>query len=71
MYDYIAFIIVAVCVVIGAGLFRIGLHLKSESRAEDARRARKFIALGITFGFAAMLILVFEAMKLSPATWQH
>jgi hypothetical protein len=71
MYDYIAFIIVAVCVVIGAGLFRIGLHLKSESRAEEARRARKFIALGIAFGFAAILTLVFEAMKLSPAVWQH
>jgi hypothetical protein len=57
--------------VIGAGLFRIGLHLKSESRAEDARRARHFIALGIAFGFAAILILVLEAMKLSAATWQY
>jgi hypothetical protein len=71
MYDYIAFIIVAVCVVIGAGLFRIGLHLKSESRAEGARRARQFIALGIAFGFAAILILALAAMKLSPATWQY
>jgi hypothetical protein len=71
MHDYITFIIVAVCAVIGAGLFRIGLHLKSESRAEDARRARQFIALGIAFGFAAILTLVLEAMKLSPATWQH
>ena len=71
MYDYITFIIVAVCVVIGAGLFRIGLHLKSESRAEDARRASRFIALGIAFGFAAILILVFEATKLFPPTWLH
>lgn len=71
MHDYISFIIVAVCAVIGAGLFRVGLHLKSESRAGAARRAGKFIAVGIAFGFAAILILVVEAMKLSPATWQH
>jgi hypothetical protein len=71
MHDYIAFIIVALCAVIGAGLFRIGLHLKSESGAEGARRARQFIALGIAFGFAAILILVLAAMKLSPATWQY
>ena len=70
MHDYIAFIIVAVCTVIGAGLFRIGLHLKSESRGEDARRVRLFIGLGIAFGLVAILILVFEAMKLS-ASWQH
>ena len=70
MDDYITFTIIAVCVVIGAGLFRVGLHLKSESRA-DTRRARQFIALGIAFGFAAVLILVFEAMKLSPAIWQR
>jgi hypothetical protein len=37
MHDYITFIIVAVCAVIGAGLFRIGLHLKSESRAVEGR----------------------------------
>ena len=71
MHDYITFIIVALCAVIGAGLFRIGLHLKSESRAEGAGRARQFIALGIAFGFAAIMILVLEAMKLPPATWQH
>jgi hypothetical protein len=49
--------------VIGADLFRVGLHLKSESRA-NTRRARQFIALGVAFGLAAVLILVFEAMKL-------
>jgi hypothetical protein len=69
MDDYITFTIIAACMVIGAGLFRVGLHLKSESRV-DTRRARRFIAVGIAFGFAAVLILVFEAMKLSPA-WQH
>jgi hypothetical protein len=71
MHDYTTFIIVAVCVVIGAGLFRIGLHLKGGSQAENVQRARQFIALGIAFGFAAILILVLEAMKLPPATWQR
>jgi len=71
MHDYINFTIVALCAVVGAGLFRIGLHLKSESRPEDARRARRFIAFGIAFGFAGILILLLEAMKLSPATWQQ
>ena len=46
------------------------LASQSESRA-DTRRARQFIAFGIAFGFAAVLILVFETMKLSHATWQH
>ena len=71
MDDYITVTIIAVCVVIGAGLVRTGLHLKSASRPEDARRARQFIALGIAFGFAAILILVLEAMKLYAATSQH
>jgi hypothetical protein len=71
MHDYILFIIVAACGVIGAGLFRVGLHLKSESRVEDASRARKFIAFGIAFGVAAILILVLGVMNLSSATWQH
>jgi hypothetical protein len=71
MHDYILFIIVAACAVIGAGLFRVGLHLKSESRVEDAPRARKFIAFGIAFGVAAILILVLGVMNLSSATWQH
>jgi hypothetical protein len=39
-HDYITFIIVAVCAVIGAGLFRVGIHLKSESRA-NTRGARQ------------------------------
>jgi uncharacterized membrane protein SpoIIM required for sporulation len=71
MNDYITFVIVAACAVIGAGLFRVGLHLKSELRAENARRATLFIALGIAFGVAAILILVLGAVKLSPAIWQH
>ncbi len=71
MHDYITFIIILAGMAIGAGLFWVGLHLKSESRAKEARRARQFIALGIAFGFAAVLILVFEAMKLSSATCQQ
>jgi hypothetical protein len=66
MHDYITFIIVALCAVIGAGLFRIGLHLKSESRAEGARRARQFIALGIAFGFAAILSLGARGNEVVP-----
>ena len=67
MHDYITFIIIAACAVIGAGLFRVDLHLKSESPV-NTRRAWLFIAFGIAFGFAAVLILVFEAVKLSSAT---
>ena len=64
MHDYITFIIIGVCVVIGAGLLRVGLmHPKSGSR-EDTRRAWLFIVLGIAFGVAAVLILVLRAMKL-------
>jgi hypothetical protein len=63
MDDYLNFIIIAVCVVIGAGLFRVGLmHPKSESR-EDTRRWL-FIVLGIAFGVAAVMILVLRVMKL-------
>jgi threonine/homoserine/homoserine lactone efflux protein len=63
MDDYLTFIMIAVCVVIGAGLFRVGLmHPKSESR-EDTRRWL-FIVLGVAFGVAAVLILVLRVMKL-------
>jgi hypothetical protein len=63
MDDYLTFIMIAVCVVIGAGLFRVGLmHPKSESR-EDTRRWL-FIVLGVAFGVAAVLILVPRVMKL-------
>ena len=65
MYDNAAFFTVAVCAVIGAGLFRAGLHLKSESRAEPARKVWLLIALGIAFGVAAIVILLFEAVKLA------
>jgi hypothetical protein len=57
MHDYITFIIIGVCVVIGAVLFRVGSR-------EDTRRASPFIVLGIAFSVAAVLILVLRAMKL-------
>jgi len=62
--DYVTFIITALCVVIGAGLFRVGLmNLKGES-SEDARKAWLSITLGIAFGIAAVLILVLRAVKM-------
>jgi len=62
--DYVIFFVTALFVVIGAGLFRVGLmNLKSES-LEVARKARPFIALGIAFGIATVLILVLRAVKI-------
>ena len=62
--DYVIFFVTALFVVIGAGLFRVGLmNLKSES-LEDARKARLFIALGIALVIAAVLILVLRAVKI-------
>ena len=62
--NYVIFFVAALFVVIGAGLFRVGLmNLKSES-AEVARRARPFIALGIAFGIAAVLILALRVVKI-------
>jgi hypothetical protein len=55
---------VALLAVLGAGLFRVGLmNLKNEP-PEDARKGRLFIALGIAFGIAAVLILVLRAVKI-------
>ena len=53
--DYVIFFIVALLAVVGAGLLRVGL-MKS--------RKRLFIALGIAFGIAAVLILVLRAVKI-------
>jgi len=53
--DYVIFFIVALLAVVGAGLLRVGL-MKS--------RGRLFIALGIAFGIAAVLILVLRALKI-------
>jgi len=62
--DYVIFFVTALFVVIGAGLFRVGLmNLKSDS-LEVARKARPFIALGIAFGIAAVLILVLRVVKI-------
>jgi hypothetical protein len=62
--DHVIFFVTALFVVIGAGLFRVGLmNLKSES-LEVARKARLFIALGFAFGIAAVLILVLRVVKI-------
>jgi len=53
--DYVIFFIVALLAVVGAGLLRVGL-MKS--------RGWLFIALGIAFGIAAVLILVLRAVKI-------
>jgi hypothetical protein len=53
--DYVIFFVVALLAVVGAGLLRVGL-MKS--------RGRLFIALGIAFGTAAVLILVLRTVKI-------
>ena len=61
--DYVIFFAVLLAV-LGAGLFRVGLmNLKSEP-LEAAQKGRLFIALGIAFGIAAVLILVLRAVKI-------
>jgi hypothetical protein len=44
--DYVIFFVAALFVVIGAGLFRVGLMNLKVGSPEDIRRARLFIALG-------------------------
>ena len=62
--EYVIFFVTSLFVVLGAGLFRVGLmKLKSEP-PEDARRARLFVALGIAFSIAAVLILMLRAVKI-------
>jgi hypothetical protein len=53
--DYVIFFVVALLAVVGAGLLRVGL-MKS--------RGRLFVALGIAFGIAAVLILILKAAKM-------
>ena len=63
--DYVLFFLAALFAVLGAGLVRVGLmNLKSESSA-DARKRWLFIALGIAFGIAAVLILISKAVKIA------
>jgi len=62
--DYVIFFVTALLVVLGAGLFRVGLmNLKSEL-PENARKAWLFITLGIAFGIAAVLILMLRVVKM-------
>ena len=61
--DYVIFVALLL-VVLGAGLFRVGLmNLKSEP-PEDARKGRLYTALGIVFGIVAVLIFVLRAVKI-------
>jgi hypothetical protein len=60
--DYVIFSLAALFVVLGAGLFRVGLMNQSEA-PEDARKRWLFIALGIAFGIAAVLIIISKAVK--------
>ena len=62
--DYVIFFVTALSVVLGAGLFRVGLmNLKGEL-PENARKAWLFITLGIAFGIAAVLILMLRVVKM-------
>jgi len=62
--DYVIFFLAALFAVLGAGLLRVGLmNLKNES-SEDARKWWLFIALGLAFGIATVLILILKTMKI-------
>jgi len=61
--DYVIFFVTALFAVLGAGLLRVGLmNLKSEP-PKEAQKGRLFIALGIAFGIAAVLILMLKAVR--------
>jgi hypothetical protein len=62
--DYVIFFVAALLVVIGAGLFRVGLMNLKVGSPEETRRARLFIALGIAFGIAAVLVIMLRAVKI-------
>jgi hypothetical protein len=62
--DYLIFFVAALLVVVGAGLFRVGLMNLKVGSPEDIRRARLFIALGIAFGIAAAIVIVLRAVKI-------
>jgi hypothetical protein len=57
---YVIFFVAALLAVVGAGLLRVGLM----NLTEAARKGRLFIALGIVFAIAAVLILVLRAVKI-------
>jgi hypothetical protein len=62
--DYVNYFVAVLLAVLGAGLLRVGLmNLKSQP-PEDARKGRLFIAIGIAFGIAAVLIFVLRAVKI-------
>ena len=62
-FDYVIFVALLLAV-LGAGLLRVGLmNLKSEPQ-EDVRKGGLFIALGVAFGIAAVLIVVLRVAKI-------
>jgi heme/copper-type cytochrome/quinol oxidase subunit 2 len=62
--DYVSFSLAALFVVVGAGLFRVGLMSPKSESSEDTRKRWLFIAFGIAFGIAAVVILILKAMKM-------
>ena len=56
-YDYVIFFVAVPLAVVGAGLLRVGFMNLNV-------RGRLFIALGIAFGIAAVLILVLRTVKI-------
>jgi divalent metal cation (Fe/Co/Zn/Cd) transporter len=61
--DYVIFFVSTLFVVVGAGLFRVGLMNLKSGAPEDTRKARLFIALGIAFGIGAVLIIMLRVVK--------
>ena len=62
--DYVIFFVSALFVVVGAGLFRVGLMNLNSGSPEDTLKARLFIALGIAFGIGAVLIIMLRVVKI-------
>jgi hypothetical protein len=54
--NYVIILVAVLLAGVGAGLLRVGLMRES--------RGRLFIALGIAFGIAAVLILVLRVVKI-------
>jgi len=63
-FDYVTYIIIALFIVIGGGLFRVGLMSLKSRPLGVTRKAKSFIALGIALGIAALLILALRVVKI-------
>ena len=62
--DYVMFFVFTLIVVVGAGLFRVGLMNLKSGAPGDTRKARLLIALGISFGIGAVLIIMLRVVKI-------